>query len=872
MPQTSPNDSSLSCRLINAEGPLAREIENKLTQQDIYHFTESKSANYIIWFNPDEASGLHDLKSYRDSSQDTLSKILVIYTLDLVGDNNKNTSIQSNILSDYALQQGIDIRFVCTQGEWGSQLDSSPSSILPFIAAQLKQDRLIYIEESVIFPFDTKVAVEKIFRFWFDRGHRGKTIVLQGDAIHASGVIDRLIQTYPRLADHRHSQTWKGRNPPENAELIAIPGNSEQYSTFLETCISIPKPIPTPSLPPERRPTPEPIIAPIPRFQAVVVEERPVLNAVPPAVIPRQIQSPPSTHPKYPKQHKQQLPYILLGFGIVFIVALLPYGLALGHLWQADRTTAETPTLTIHAAQASLNQSASTIATIRDITRGLPPFSWFETQLSSRIVQSRATLLKAEAGQLIAQGIKYMVTATEGSPYDVFQQAKHVLDDLYLLQSTKGNPSTSDRQWVNEARQMIEIFPQLIPSNKKIVVMVLLQNNLELRPSGGFIGAVALLTFDHGKLLTYDTRDIYDLDSNLKGVVTPPPELRTYLGETSWYFRDANWSINTVESANMANWFLEKEWGSKADVVVGLNLNTLKYVLAAAPALTLPDGQMVSAENLLASAFNHQDVPSAKPTANKQEFISLFIKPLIDQLATSPSSQTLKMTDAFGIGLETGELTIMATDPNVQAVLSDNGWSGNPVQVACAVNLREPCSKDTLLVNETNVGINKANFYLSRKIDHRITLTDLAALHTHTISYSNTSPNEAWPAGIYKSFTRIMLPTGATQITLSLDNKTLTESDYTIVPTQNATLVSVFLEVKPQVSAQLTLSYQTALDQNYQSYVFMMQKQAGTSADPFNLAITPPPNKDILPKSSTLRSDNTYTGSFDRNITFALGQ
>ncbi len=872
MSSTSPNETQLTCRLINAFGPLADEVVNKLIQQDIHQIYDAKPTNYIIWFNPNESTALHDLESYISISIETLSKILVIYTLDRVGEEEKNSTIQSNILLDSAAKQGIDIRVVFTRGEWGTRLDSVPKSLLQQIAVELQQGKLIYIDKSSIYPFDTTQAVEKIMRFWFDRGHRGKTILVQGEAVPYSQITDQLMDHNNQLKNHLIATKWNEKTVPDNSETVTVPGNYEQYQKYLETLILPPPPVITASIP---KPAPsitalktQPVTTP--QFQAVIIDEPPSIPTTSP-VRPRQVQSPSSNSVKRTRNNRSFVPHILLGVAILLIATMLPYGIALFRLWQASRTTTETPTTTIHARQQLLDQSSSTMATIGDITQGLPPFSWFESRLSSLLIQSRITLLRAEAGQLLTQGIKSTVTATDGSPYDTFQQAKHVLDSIYLLQSTKIDTSLADRQWVNKARQIIDIFPQLIPPNKKIIVMIMLQNNLELRPSGGFIGAVALLTFDHGKLLTYDTRDIYDLDSNLKGVVTPPSELRTYLGETSWYFRDANWSPNYVESATMANWFLEKEWGNRADVIIGINLNTLKQILAAAPALTLPDGQVVSADNVFATAFNHQDVPSVKPDSTKQEFISLFLKPLIDQLATAPSVQTMKIADAFGLGLETGELAISASDPNVQTALYGNGWSGNPAQVTCAINLREPCSKDTLYVNEANVGINKTNFYLSRKIDHKITLSSQTAEHIHSITYTNSSPNEAWPAGMYKNYMRIMLPSGTTQISLSLDNKTLTESEYITTQTQNATLVSVFFEIKPQTSSQLSMSYQVPLDQNYQSYVFTLQKQPGISIDPLNLKINPPQNK-ALHASATLNPDNTFSGIFDRNLSFALGQ
>jgi len=517
------------------------------------------------------------------------------------------------------------------------------------------------------------------------------------------------------------------------------------------------------------------------------------------------------------------------------------------YLFQAK---AATPNLEL----SELTQRSVNLTTIETTAKQLNLYPL----IKSRTVQAKEQLLKTTATKAMSQAVKYMLTATEGDPYAAFQAARHTLDDLYLLQSTE--KTTTDRQWTIQTRRAIDLIPELIPADKKITLMMLLQNNLELRPSGGFVGSIALLTFDHGKLLSYDTRDIYDLDSNLKGVVNPPAELRTYLGESSWYFRDANWYPDFLDTATTANWFLEKEWGSRADVVVGINLNTLKELVAGIKSITLPDGQIIGPDNILVTAFNYQDAPTGKPGDKKQEFVSLFIKPLLDQITTADPQKAINLITAFGKAAAEGEVTVAVNDTVAVSSLVEAGWSGKISTLDCPSSQPSPCQGDFLYVNEANVGINKANFYLKRSINHTLSLTDVTVSHQHEITYDNQSPNDTWPAGSYKAYTRVIVPPTATDITIAINGSQLKAADYTNTSTAGYQQVGFFLETKPQAKNTLTVNYQLPLSPNFKGYAFTLQKQPGASADPVKLTITPTTGRNFQTK-------NTLSGGvFDKSI------
>ena len=87
------------------------------------------------------------------------------------------------------------------------------------------------------------------------------------------------------------------------------------------------------------------------------------------------------------------------------------------------------------------------------------------------------------------------------------------------------------REKIEIARDLLPILPQVLGVKEKKSYLFLLQNNMELRATGGFIGSYALAIFENGRLLDFQVEDVYTADGQLKGHVEPPEPIKKYLGE-----------------------------------------------------------------------------------------------------------------------------------------------------------------------------------------------------------------------------------------------------------------------------------------------------------------------------------------------------
>ena len=168
---------------------------------------------------------------------------------------------------------------------------------------------------------------------------------------------------------------------------------------------------------------------------------------------------------------------------------------------------------------------------------------------------------------------------------------------------------------------------------KRREYMVLLQNEMEIRASGGFIGSFAILSFEGGRLLAFEVKDVYEADGQLKGHVEPPEEIKKYLGEAGWFMRDANWQASFPQAAKEIQWFLEKETGRKVDGVIGVDLAVAKMILRVTGEIYVPDfKEKINKENLYEQAEFWSETKSFPGSVQKASFLGGLGKQLFEEI------------------------------------------------------------------------------------------------------------------------------------------------------------------------------------------------------------------------------------------------
>lgn len=453
-------------------------------------------------------------------------------------------------------------------------------------------------------------------------------------------------------------------------------------------------------------------------------------------------------------------------------------------------------------------------------------------------------------------------------------------------------------------QQFEPLLPTLLGLEGKRSYALVLQNEQELRATGGFIQAVAILTFDAGTLIDSQVFSSYQLDNQLAAIVEPPADLKIQLGEDRFYLRDANWNPDFPTSATQIAWFIEQTLNKKVDGVIALNIHALQDVLAEIGPVSLPQyNEIITDKNIFERMEFHSEVTLVE-TSESNEYAVVLLRALLQKITTL----TQDSVGGFLAGLRTAlyekQLLIHFTKKDESDIVTALGWNGVLLSPACPTQLSvAPCLVDSLAVIDSNVGVNKANAHIKRQDRHTVLLGTEAAHHSHSIVLQNTAQSNAWPKGSYQSYLRFYIPITATLKGVQVNGQNIDDSELiqenvqgagvlgagnggasykiiglrTTTPIKSETKIDFeyFTPLLPEqiavTSDQSSVSFNSSSDAKIASsqtqtkevsYVLYIQKQPGIDSPLSAVSLSYPPSLTpvvIAPQAETDLDSITYT-------------
>lgn len=429
------------------------------------------------------------------------------------------------------------------------------------------------------------------------------------------------------------------------------------------------------------------------------------------------------------------------------------------------------------------------------------------------------------------------------------------------------------RSRISTAQQIQEIIPTMSGVSSKKTYALLLQNDQELRPTGGFIQAVALLNFDRGSLVSYQVYSVYELDQKIAGDIEPPLEIATYLGESKWYLRDSNWNPDFPATSKQVAWFLDKALNISVDGVLGITTHGLAQILEATGPIDIASHNETLTHKNIAERFEFNSEVILVQTADKQDYPTTVLTHVLKQLTQLEREQALPVANALYESLGQKYLQVSVFNQSEQQVLQSLGWTGSLVVPSCPARLStNTCIVDVFASVEANVGVNKANYYIERDSTHTVSLSPTAANHRRTISLTNTATSNSWPKGTYRLYQRYFLHTDAQLTSITINEKLLPTQEIVQGKTSDFTSVGFLTQVPVGETVTIELEYSTPLVEASTdfSYVFYNQRQSGITQEPLQVRftyvpeLTPTliaPNAVVNQKSIEFSSKNTNEAS-----------
>ncbi len=406
-------------------------------------------------------------------------------------------------------------------------------------------------------------------------------------------------------------------------------------------------------------------------------------------------------------------------------------------------------------------------------------------------------------------------------------------DEIRYLLHRKNIDIKTYKEKIYDLKNLTSRLSNVLGMDSSKKYLILFQNNMELRPTGGFIGSYALVTFDKGRMKEIVVSDVYTADGQLKGHIDPPAPIQKYLGEGGWFLRDSNWDPDFEKSALKAEWFLDKEVDQKVDGVISIDLFFIQGLLKVTGPILIADyNKTIDSNNLYLTTQSEVENQFFPGSIKKASFLTALSKNLITEVEKLNSDKYAKFFGEIYNSLEQRHIQVYLHDLNANEAVSNMGYKGE-IDMNTSCNLR--CVVDPYALIDANLGVNKSNLFIKRSQELKINLNRKLINHELLVTYENNAGFSVGPSGIYKTYTRIIVPKNAivSGVRYYEESGIFKDLEMDVNDTDNGREVGFWFQTNPGSVSKIQIAWSLPVDTLDQGgeIIFKVRKQSGTDSD-----------------------------------------
>lgn len=457
-------------------------------------------------------------------------------------------------------------------------------------------------------------------------------------------------------------------------------------------------------------------------------------------------------------------------------------------------------------------------------------FQQSKTEKEQEELQLRITVFKQNVSELEEQ----LKTIEEKMPRFIpgtAKQTKKLSETIELLGQMRGLLAHSDSLFAKDGEKKY---------------LLLFANNMELRPGGGFIGSFGIVKVKNFTIGNIQIYDVYDADGQLTGHIEPPLPLKKYLNVPHWFLRDSAFSADFVENYAQAKFFLDRELNERNfNGSLLLTTTAVQNILKAFGSIPVSDyNETINASNFYIKTQYYAEDKFFPGSTKKKSFLSSLLGSVLVNLETANLPTLLNSVKK---SFDEKQMVFYTDDSKAQEYFDSQYRSGRIIEPQCSSDAN--CIVDYILPYDANVGVNKANFFVSRSMKLETSIDkDGTIKHTLQILLHNDSPAEVYPGGTYSNYFQVLLPKNSIVKSVAQNG---TEIDEVNEEQDTYKKVGAHVEVAPKKSVLLEIKYslpsKLATGKNHYQLVF--QKQIGSANSDLSLDF-------ILPNSIYISNQN----------------
>lgn len=320
---------------------------------------------------------------------------------------------------------------------------------------------------------------------------------------------------------------------------------------------------------------------------------------------------------------------------------------------------------------------------------------------------------------------------------------------------------------LNAGKMALDNFSQIFSLGRALLVgdknlLLLFENNNELRATGGFMGTFGGLELKDGAITKINVSSIYDLDGQLTEVIQPPQPLLNL--SDRWYLRDSNWFANFPDSAKKISSFYEREGGETPDLILAVTPNLIVDWLKITGPIYLPKyGVTLNSGNFVEQTQVSTTQSNDLPTNAPKQFLADLVPLLLQKISGLDKNAFPQIVQSLQNNLNSKQIVIYSRDAQTQTQLSAFHWSGE----------LSDTDRDYVSVVSSNLGGTKTDLFVDQKINLTTSVAKDGTI-TNELDITRTNKMPQLDQTNNLSFIRVYVPQGSKLISdIGFDFKNL---------------------------------------------------------------------------------------------------
>jgi len=349
--------------------------------------------------------------------------------------------------------------------------------------------------------------------------------------------------------------------------------------------------------------------------------------------------------------------------------------------------------------------------------------------------------------------------------------------------------------------------------------IVLLQNSMEIRPTGGFIGSFMEISVKEGKITDKKLVDSGVFDRSIAHKAEPIQDIYKDFLPTSYLgTKDSNYWFDFKRSAEK---FLEV-YGlgedGKVSGVVGITSNILPSLIELTGPVSIEgiEGEFTK-DNVLEKLEYEVEVgykERGEKKDDRKSTLNKLVSEMLDRIENGGGLKKILLLAGLKNMLDEGKITLYSKESSIQNRLESMEWAGR-------INRSEG---DYLAVVDTNLYALKSDRCIEKNITHKVDLNTQPIKATTSVKYKHTCTEKNFMTTNYRGFLRFYIPNNS-----SLEESSGFKEEFLTEEEEERIAWGSIVSVPLGKESEYTIEYSLPDNITKDDYSFYYQQQNGVN-------------------------------------------